>query len=145
MLPPLASVETLEAWMGASVDPARADAIISAASTLIRSHTGRMWVGADGVEPGVSDLELAQVRDVCITITERVYRNPDGTTQQAAGPYSRTVAAWSALGLWLTDAEKSRLPGAGVSGLASVRVVAPPQARATRAYWWAEEDPEYPV
>lgn len=140
MLPPLASLETLETWMGTSVDSARADAIISAASTLIRSHTGRVWVGAEGVEDGVTELQLAQVRDVCITVAERVYRNPDGTTHQLAGPYSRSVATWSALGLWLTDAEKARLPGAGVSGLMSVRVVAPAQARATDPYWWAEEE-----
>lgn len=141
--PSLASIEDLEAWLGTSVDATRADAILSAASTLIRSHTGRVWVDDDGTEEGVSAQRLATIKAVCVSVAARVYRNPDGATQQQTGPFNKSVAAWSSMGLALTADEKAQLSSAkagGIPGLSSVRVVAPADASASRRFnWWEHE------
>ena len=131
-LPPLATLDELETWAGSSVDPARAEAVLSAASTLIRSYTGRMWVDAAGdPEATASVLHLQAVAEVTVRIAHRVYINPTGISQQAAGPFSHSVAAWAAAGMTLTDEDKGLLPNpvGGVNGLSSVRVVAPTAAR----------------
>lgn len=112
-LPPLATIDDLTAWLGSEPsNEDRAEAILAAASTLVRSHTGRTWVGADG-EPNTDltadDLEVAKT--VVVTVAARVWTNPNGTTQQTAGPYSQSVAAWAALGLELTKTEKNLLAG----------------------------------
>lgn len=109
---PLASVDDLSDWMGVDVSNlARAEAILSAASTLVRTRTGRAWVDADGeLEDGVTALEMERVKTVVVMVAERVWSNPRGITQQATGPFSQSVAAWSAFGLALTDPEKEMLP-----------------------------------
>src|SRR5690606_31064335 len=96
-LPPLATDSDLETWLGHPVDVPRALAILNASSTLIRNHTGRVWVDEDEVtEDGVTALQLEGVRLVCKTLAARVYDNPQGKTQRAAGPFSSSVAAWYA-------------------------------------------------
>lgn len=150
LLPPLASAEDLQEWSASSItNEARAEAILAAASTLIRSFTGRMWVVAAEAEEdppvweeGVTDLEKDQVLTVVLTVADRVYSNPMGATQQTAGPFSRSVAAWSTLGLALTDDEKDMLGGSspGISGLSSVRMLAPAAASASRILSWPAED-----
>jgi hypothetical protein len=146
-LPPLANLDEFESWESAPVtDGERAVAILHAASTLIRARTGRVWVDAGGeLEAGLSELQREVARTVCLTVTSRVYNNPDGTTQESVANYSRSVAAWSAHGLALTEEELALLgtvTQTGIPGLWSARVVAPAQARATvfNADWW-EEDP----
>jgi hypothetical protein len=111
-LPLLADVDALSDWMGVAItNDARAEAILAAASTLVRAHTGRTWVEADGsTEEDVTDLELERVRTVVVLVAERVWSNPRGITQQATGPFSQSVAAWSTFGLALTDPEKDMLP-----------------------------------
>ncbi len=137
-LPPLVSLGEFEAWEQRPVsNVSRAEAIIAAASTLVRSHTGRSWVDADGTEDGVTEVQLDSVRGVVLTVASRVYGNPAGIVQQGTGPFSRTVAAWSSYGLALTDDEKAQLagtPAGGVPGLFSVRVEAPRGATGTRRY-----------
>lgn len=141
-LPPLASTDDLEQYSGMSVDPGRATAILAAASTLVRAYTSRTWVGADGEwETGVSEVHQDIVKTVTLTVADRVYRNPTGASQEAVGPFSRSVAAWAAFGMFLTDEEKELLPtGSGVSGLSSVRVLAPALAAGVprRAPWWTQ-------
>jgi hypothetical protein len=126
---PLATVDDLETWLGQAVAVARADAILAAASTLVRSHTGRAWTDADGEwEDTATDLQQQIVREVTVRVAARVYTNPYGTTQETTGPFSRAVAAWSAMGMALTPDEREALPasiGGGIPGLSSVRVVAP--------------------
>jgi len=147
-LPTLASLADFFAWEQAEVaDDQRARAILAAASTLIRAHTGRVWVDADGeLEAGVTEVQRETVRSVCLSVASRVFNNPRGDTQQITGPFSRTIAAWAALGLALTDHEKNQLsvtPSSGIPGLWSARVVAPARARGTRfSYEWWEEDEE---
>lgn len=127
MLPALASPADLETWLGQQIEApaaARAQAILHAASTLVRNHTGRPWIvdGDDGPTPedGVSEVRLDAVRTVVITVAARVYTNPNGTVAQTTGPFSRTVAAWASLGLALSDDERSLLSGGGFRGLGTV-------------------------
>jgi hypothetical protein len=137
MLPPLATDTDLVTWLGHEVNVPRAVAILNASSTLIRNHTGRVWVDEDGVtEDGVSDLHLEGVRLVCLSVAARVYTNPNGKSQSTSGPFSWSVAAWAAMGLALTDEEKAQLPGqvGAVQGLSSIRVQAPWAARGSRRY-----------
>lgn len=132
MAPPLASVDALSVWIGENAEPMRAVAILNAASTLIRTRTGRVWVDDDGPEDGVTDLQVAALESVCLSVAARVYQNPRGLTQKSTGPFSWSVAAWSALGLALSPEEAAQLPGGqpgSVNGLSSVRVQAPWGAR----------------
>lgn len=147
-LPPLASLDDLEAWFSSSVDPARAEAILSAASTLVRSTAGRAWVDAEG-EPDddLTETQIDAAHTVVLMVAARVYTNPNGVAQQTSGPFSKSVAAWAALGLELTDTEKGMLTVSvsGIPGLSSIRVVAPAAARATHlseAWWWEDWDPD---
>lgn len=137
-LPSLASLQEFQEWHGSAVDASRATAILSAASTLIRSSTGRVWVDADGPESGMSATAISAARTVCLIVAERVYTNPSGATQEQSGPYSRSVAAWAASGLTLRPEELAMLNqvSPGVPGLHSVRVVAPAAAAASRWKEW---------
>lgn len=146
MLPPIASWDDLEAWSSQPISNVeRAEAILAAASTLVRSFTGRMWVDADGEwEEAVTDLQKDQVQTVVVAVAERVYTNPQGATQETVGPFSRSVAAWASLGLSLSDEEKAMLAPSntsGIPGLSSIRVVAPAAARGTSycVDWWESE------
>lgn len=146
-LPSLVEYEAFETWSQRPVaNRPRAEAILSAASTLIRAHTGRVWVDDDGTEDGVTEVQLGSVENVVLTVASRVYFNPDGNESQATGPFSRKVADWQALGLDLSDAEKEQLTGTptpGIPGLWSLRVIAPAAARGTRytIEWW-EDNPD---
>lgn len=114
-LDPLASTSELEAWLGESVTGskvARADALLAGASTLVRSETGRAWVGATG-EPEEFEEHHDEIWDALRTVTlqvaARVWRNPRGTVQSTTGPFSDTYDVRVADGLYLTDAERAIL------------------------------------
>lgn len=120
------------------VDNPRAEAILAAASTLVRTFTGRVWVDVDD-EPDSDEpsyeLEFDAAQTVVLIVSQRVYLNPSGTTQETTGPFSRSVAAWSAMGLALSDDEKEMLGGGqpdAIPGLSSIRVVAPAGTKASR-------------
>lgn len=107
-----ASVDDLNAWLEVDVDnDERAEAILAAAYTLVRSKTGRAWVDADGVQledVTADDFEL--VKTVVVQVAARVWLNPQGVTQETTGPFSKSVAAWASLGLSLTEDELAMLP-----------------------------------
>ena len=106
----IATLDDLDPWVTVTNDE-RAEAILAAASTLVRSKTGQAWVDADGVQlEDVDDDDFEAVKTVVVQVAARVYQNPLGITQQATGPFSRSVAAWAALGLSLTDDERAMLP-----------------------------------
>lgn len=147
-LPSLATVEEFDVWLSGSViDEDRAEAILTAASTLVRSASGRAWVGADGEpEEGLTETQSDAAHTVVLTVAERVWLNPEGAVSQTAGPYSKSVAAWAAFGLELTDSEKAMLSTGsttGIPGLTSIRVVAPALARGSslnEVCWWEDWD-----
>lgn len=106
----IATLDDLEPWLTIDNED-RAEAILAAASTLVRSKTGQAWVDADGVQlEDVDDDDFEAVKTVVVQVALRVYQNPLGVTQQATGPFSRSVAAWAALGLSLTEDEAAMLP-----------------------------------
>lgn len=114
-LPPLATVADLEAWIGESIlDDAttRAEGVLGAASTLVRSHTGRSWVDAEGALE-VFDEHHDDIWDALQTVTVqcagRVWRNPDGSLQPTTGPHSDRYLELLGEGLVLTPTEKSLL------------------------------------
>lgn len=108
----IASIDDLNDWLVEDVDNAvRAEAILAAASTLVRSRTGQAWVDADGVQlDTVDDDDFEAVKTVVVQVAARVWLNPKGATQQTAGPFSESVAAWASLGLSLTEDEAAMLP-----------------------------------
>lgn len=111
----IATVPDLEAWLGVEiidgVQMTKAEAILAAASTLVRTKTGRAWVDAAGEQlEDVTDDDFETVKTVVVQVAARVWQNPNGTTQRTAGPFSESVAAWAALGLSLTEAELDMLP-----------------------------------
>lgn len=119
MLPPLAEVDDLEVWMGVEISgesTSRAVAILAAASTLVRSYTGKVWVDADGETSDATDnpVRFDAVQQVVVLVSERVWKNPNGNTQENTGPFSHTVEAWAALGLALRDEEKAMLGGSSL-------------------------------
>lgn len=114
-LPLLATVDDLAAWVGtiATADETRAEAVLAAASTLVRSETRRAWVvdggGLDDSDPTIDDDDLEIARTVVVAAAGRVWRNPGGLIAETTGPFSARFADWVAEGLRLTDTEKEML------------------------------------
>lgn len=129
-LPAFVDAADLATWMGITIaNEPRAEAILAAASTLVRTYTGRAWVDDGGdYDDDVTDNEKDTLQTAVKLVAERVYTNPRGITAKSSGPFSETVASWAAYGLALTDQEKSLLGapnGSGIPGLTSVRLEAP--------------------
>jgi hypothetical protein len=98
-LPP--PVSALSAWVGETIanDDARAAAVLSAASGLVRGYAGQAW--ADSVPDDVAA--------IVVQVAARVWRNPSGAVSRTAGPFSESYASDAVLGLFLTESEQSVL------------------------------------
>lgn len=99
-LPPV--VSDLSAWTGQTIasDDSRAEAVLSAATALVRGYAGLAW--DDDSVPDV-------VHAVVVQVASRVWVNPTGAVSWQKGPFSERYADDASLGLFLTDAEKSIL------------------------------------
>jgi hypothetical protein len=105
MLPPLATVEDLEARIGHAItDPgelARAEVLLTDASALVRMAAHDDFMEIDGVT-------LGPVPDICVTITciasLRGWYNPSGIEAAQLGAVSVRYG-----GAWLSDDERSLL------------------------------------
>lgn len=107
-LPALADVSALAAWIGEDIPPeqvARAEALLSAASTLVRSHTGQTWVDDNGAVTDVPDAVAA----VVVQVAGRLWRNPAGIIQDTTGPFTVRWSEAVGDGLYLTAAEAAML------------------------------------
>lgn len=106
-LPPLAPVSDLAAWVGQTIesgDP-RAEAVLSAASALVRSYAGQTWTDeADALED-VPDVVAA----VAVQVAARVWLNPNGAVSVTLDDGALRWAEATAAGLYLTDADKAVL------------------------------------
>lgn len=119
MLPPLATIEQLEARLGRQLtDPAeidRANALLEDASSLVRFEAHTDWIDPDTGLP-------VPPPDVAVTITlasaTRAWYNPAQVQSEQLG------AAMVRFGdVWLTGAEADRLARlGGTSGLTSVEL-----------------------
>lgn len=100
-LPPL--VDTLAAWVGQDIDPAdlRAEAVLSAATALVRGYAGQAW-DDDSVPDDVASIALQ--------VAARVWHNPQGIVSETIDDYSRRWGGdGESSGLFLTDFEKTIL------------------------------------
>lgn len=117
--PALATVDDLELLLGESIaDPGQAEARLEQASELVRAYAGQDWLTDDDTELALVPGALPGV--VC-GIVERATRNPDGVTQEAAGPFSRSFGADAASRIYLTDGDKRIIRHA--SGAQSLTVI----------------------
>mgnify|MGYP003497560052 CR=1 FL=1 len=114
------AAEVIAAWIGddAPTDSVKVDLWIGRAERMLR---GRV----PGLEPRmvadpVTEPDLPEnVKDVVISMVQRVFRNPEGvrTRQETTGPFSGSVT----LGgdqpgeLWITDDELARVSLAGTN------------------------------
>lgn len=96
--PPFATVDDLTAWLGeGDLDAARAEAVIGAATVLVRSHVGA-WQWPDG-----TPRQVPQAFTVVTTqVAARYWQNPTGARQETTGPFSVT---YDGGGVELTDSE----------------------------------------
>lgn len=106
-LPPLATVQDLSDWLDQPIDPAnsRAVAVLSAASSLVRSYTRQDWVDEAGALVEVPD----DVVTVVLQVAERKWRNPTGAIQETTGPFSVRYSERTGEGLFLTETEQKML------------------------------------
>lgn len=116
MLPSLADLEAFKQWPGVNVPAGKdesAQAVLDAASAIVRSEAGQDWV-SDGSPQTLSDDLPDIVPVIVVTMSARVWNNPNGFIQRSTGPFSGSYAQWAALGLVLTDQEKAQLvPASG--------------------------------
>lgn len=101
---PYASTADLGAWVGetiADLDP-RAQAVVMAASTLVRSTVGAAVADAWTTVPG-------EVRQVTVQVASRVWFNPQGVVADSVDDFSRRWDTGGESGVYLTDAEKDML------------------------------------
>lgn len=118
MLPPLATVEALEEWLGEAIpggaDTTRAEAYLVAASNRVRSFTRRDWLleddEPDGSTPAIDadDLDLVAT-SVVVPAAARMWANPSGLLQESAGPFSGRFPEAAARGVYLTEDELAAL------------------------------------
>lgn len=112
---PFAVVDDLADWLGESItDPVevkRAEFVLSVASTLVRTETGREWVDSSGSL--VSPLPDA-LKQVTVMAAARAYLNPDGIEDVSEGLDDYTVRERRRVqdaGVYLTSAERMMLAG----------------------------------
>jgi hypothetical protein len=114
----LAAPADLEEWLGVTFDPsasARAQAVLNAVSSLVRSEAGLTW---DAV--AVPD----DVQAVTLTVAARVFNNPAAVASESVGTYSVRYSDPQAAGLYLTKGDKAILGKyrANARGLWSMRL-----------------------
>lgn len=112
-LPPLALVSDLAAWVGMSIadtDP-RAGAVLSHASTRVRTYARQSWTDDLGALAAVPDV----VRDVTVRVAARAWRNPEDLDSVTLDDGTKR---WGQVrGLSLTDEDKEDLAQFRGSGL----------------------------
>lgn len=122
-LPPLVDPEDLAEWLErpvASLGP-RAWAVVSAASSVVRSYASRTWI-----TNGALDVVPDDVKTVTVQLAARTFNNPDGYSTERLGDYSYGLPASAVTGLALTSAEKAilgryRSSGSGLWSLSTTR------------------------
>jgi len=137
---PFATVEELSEATGLDViaDVDRARSLLERASEIVRAEAGRTWLDDDGK---LVDGWPKQLAGVVISMVERALVNPQGITQETAGPFSRSFGANAASRLWMSQAEKlivQRTVGAG--SLAVVPLTRGPVETPTRPSLLGEDD-----
>lgn len=101
--PALATTGDLETRLGEVLEnPLQAEARLADASAIVRAYAGRTWLDDDNQLEDVP----ADIPGVVASMVERATLNPAGTTQETAGPFSRSFGSDAAARLYLTKMEK---------------------------------------
>ena len=119
-LPAFATVEQLEIRLGQTIEGdaiGQAEWLLEFASDRIRARTGRTWTDEND--------DLADVPGLVTKITvEMVYRavsNPEGVTQDTAGPFTLSFGPEAAQRLYIAKQEMEDLSSlSGRSGLRTI-------------------------
>lgn len=152
-LPPLAEVSDLAAWVGRTIsdDDPRAGAVLSHASTRVRTYTGQTWVDDNNVLEDVPDA----VAEVTVRVAARAWRNPEDLDSVTLDDGTKR---WGSVrGLVLTDEDREDLAEwrgdeapAGIGVLGTYRddwtddTIYVPTGPAPSGYdfpWYAADDP----
>lgn len=117
-LPPLATIEEFNALIIGDVKPGeeteRANALLTAASSLVRFEAGTDWVDETGTLSGVPDV----ANTITLAAAVRAWYNPAQVNSQQLGASSVRYGD-----VWLTKSEADRLGLlAGKRGLTSVNL-----------------------
>lgn len=122
MLPAFATVDDLELRLPqaiSNVDRPRAQAALDDAASLIREAGGKDWVTDD--DPPVLDDPPDILLTICCRAALRSFVNPEGVSQEAAGPFSRSIANASS-DVYLTKNEVAQVRrAAGKVGLGTIQ------------------------
>lgn len=112
-LPSLAQVSDLAAWVGRDIPAAdpRAGAVLSHASTRVRTYAGQSWTNVDGSLATVPDV----VRDVVVRVAARVWRNPEDLDSVTLDDGTKRWG--STRGLVLTDEDREDLAAYRPNGM----------------------------
>lgn len=101
-VPALATLEDLEARMGAQADEARALAVLDDASALIRAEAGdEDWLNDDDELEDVPPLIVM----ICCKVAQRTLGNPGGVSMESLGSFSQQYTNASP-DVYLTRAER---------------------------------------
>jgi hypothetical protein len=117
--PPLATVEELAIRVREEIDTDDELAIyfLRAASATVRQYVGSNYVN----DAGDTLVDVPDVaHDITIEVAARVWMNPEGNTQETAGPFTERRPELYADSFFLTGTEKSKLGalrGSGLGGL----------------------------
>lgn len=109
--PPLADVPRLERLLAPEPIPDndRAVELLSYASELVRGRARRTWLDDDGalleVPEGIAAVTAAMV--------DRAVRNPSGSTQENAGPFSSSWGPRAHERIYLTAADRQIIDAHG--------------------------------
>lgn len=118
-LPAFATIDDLGARLPAGIPAGgetRAQAALDDVSAFIRTFASKDWV-TDDTPPVLADDTPPIIGTVCLRAALRVFTNPQGVTQDTAGPYSTSFANAST-DVYLTAAEKAMVRrAAGLSTL----------------------------
>jgi hypothetical protein len=117
--PPLASVADLAIRVQETIadDDPLAVYFMRAASATVRQYAEQNWVNDAGTElVDVPDV----AHDITVEVAARVWMNPDGNTQETAGPFTERRPEQYADSFFLTGTEKSKLGGLRPSGTAGL-------------------------
>lgn len=122
---PLAGVTDLADWIGEAIpddspDFKRAEWCIRVASALVRSESGRTWLGAEGalVDPVPENAVM-----VTIYCAGRIYDNREAQTRGGIDDYTESWKVDES-GAYLTASEKRMLSGLKPSGRRGIGTIA---------------------
>jgi hypothetical protein len=137
-LSPLATIDDLAEWLGstvASLDIARAEAVLSAVSSLVRSEANRTWENEGAPE---------DIRVVTLQASARMYRNPEGFVQKSIGDVSVSYGGRSSLILLPEERAIIARHRRTLQGLGTISVTRNEHAPATGWVPVADSDHHFP-